>query len=94
MKLAQLYLVTSTLIGISTLSTPTTAIADTNIGEIIREGDRLDTENITQVKQLRDIAPSDWSYEALRNLRQKYGCIETVYGIGYRLRSESRSIRM
>ena len=30
---------------------------------------------VTSVSQLRDVSPSDWSYEALRSLVERYGCI-------------------
>lgn len=30
---------------------------------------------LTNVSQLRDIAPTDWAYEALRSLVERYGCI-------------------
>ncbi|MEB3308939.1 MAG: iron uptake porin [Snowella sp.] len=30
---------------------------------------------VTNVSELRDIAPSDWAYEALRSLVERYGCI-------------------
>lgn len=30
---------------------------------------------ITNVSELRDIAPSDWAYEALKSLVERYGCI-------------------
>jgi hypothetical protein len=30
---------------------------------------------ITPVSQLRDVAPTDWTYEALKNLGDRYGCI-------------------
>ena len=30
---------------------------------------------ITNVNQLRDVSPQDWSYEALKNLVENYGCI-------------------
>jgi hypothetical protein len=32
-------------------------------------------EQITSIRQLRDVSPQDWSYEALRNLVENYGCI-------------------
>ncbi|MDJ0570974.1 MAG: iron uptake porin, partial [Pleurocapsa sp. MO_192.B19] len=32
-------------------------------------------EQITNVNQLRDVAPTDWAYEALRSLVDRYGCI-------------------
>ncbi|MEM7759013.1 MAG: iron uptake porin [Cyanobacteria bacterium P01_A01_bin.40] len=34
-----------------------------------------DLGQVTNVNQLRDIAPTDWAYEALRNLVDRYGCI-------------------
>ncbi|WP_013322825.1 iron uptake porin [Gloeothece verrucosa] len=30
---------------------------------------------VTNVNQLRDVSPSDWAYEALRSLVERYGCI-------------------
>ena len=32
-------------------------------------------EQINNVNQLRDVAPTDWAYEALRSLVDRYGCI-------------------
>ncbi|MDJ0590715.1 MAG: iron uptake porin [Pleurocapsa sp. MO_226.B13] len=32
-------------------------------------------EQITNVNRLRDVAPTDWAYEALRSLVDRYGCI-------------------
>jgi len=32
-------------------------------------------EQITSVNELRDVAPTDWAYEALRSLVERYGCI-------------------
>jgi hypothetical protein len=38
--------------------------------------DRNNTlEQINNINQLRDVSPRDWSYEALRNLVESYGCI-------------------
>lgn len=33
-------------------------------------------DQITNVSQLRDVEPTDWAYEALRQLVERYGCIE------------------
>ena len=30
---------------------------------------------ITNVNQLKDVSPTDWSYEALRSLSERYGCV-------------------
>ena len=32
-------------------------------------------EQVTNVKQLQDVSLTDWSYEALRSLSERYGCI-------------------
>jgi hypothetical protein len=32
-------------------------------------------EQVTNVSQLRDVSPSDWAFEALRSLVERYGCI-------------------
>ena len=32
-------------------------------------------ERVTSVSELRDVQPTDWAYEALRQLIEKYGCI-------------------
>jgi hypothetical protein len=46
---------------------------------IPKELNSLDNINgmsqITNVKQLRDVTPTDWAYEALRSLVDRYGCI-------------------
>lgn len=34
-----------------------------------------DLEQVTNVNQLRDVSPSDWAYEALRSLVDRYSCI-------------------
>ena len=49
--------------------------------EVIQAAPNLDTEDNTQMDQitavsdLRDVAPTDWAYEALRSLVERYGCI-------------------
>jgi hypothetical protein len=32
-------------------------------------------QQINSIRQLRDVSPTDWSYDALRNLVENYGCI-------------------
>ncbi|MBE9046920.1 carbohydrate porin [Pleurocapsales cyanobacterium LEGE 10410] len=34
-----------------------------------------DLPQVTNVNQLRDVSPTDWAYEALRSLVDRYGCI-------------------
>ena len=61
------------------------AIAQTE-GDII-ESDRAvppGLEQVTNVSQLRDVAPTDWAYEALRSLVDRYGCISGFPNQAYR----------
>ena len=37
--------------------------------------DSDEMSQITNVQQLRDVSPTDWAYEALRSLVDRYGCI-------------------
>ena len=41
-------------------------------------------EQVTNVNQLRDVSPTDWSYEALRSLVDRYGCISGFPDLTYR----------
>jgi len=54
-----------------TQTSETLPIESTNESET--QTDSMD--QVTNVSQLRDVAPSDWAYEALRSLVERYGCI-------------------
>lgn len=41
----------------------------------VRTGNDDAMGQVTNVNQLRDVAPTDWAYEALRSLVERYGCI-------------------
>ena len=41
-------------------------------------------EQVTNVNQLKDVAPTDWAYEALRSLVDRYGCISGFPNQTYR----------
>ncbi|HEY9771640.1 MAG TPA: iron uptake porin [Coleofasciculaceae cyanobacterium] len=40
-----------------------------------QEGKTNPSNQVTNVNQLRDVSPTDWAYEALRSLVDRYGCI-------------------
>ncbi|BAU66143.1 porin type major outer membrane protein [Stanieria sp. NIES-3757] len=64
------------LVGISVLGFSNTVQAQTV--DVIQEVEQYSTESIdqvTNVNQLRDVSPTDWAYEALRSLVDRYGCI-------------------
>lgn len=46
---------------------------ETYSGEDVLETD--EQEQVTSVSELRDVSPTDWAYEALRSLVERYGCI-------------------
>ena len=59
--------------------------------ELLRQIDRYGQEaqnksigQVTNVNQLRDVAPTDWAYEALRSLVDRYGCISGFPNQTYR----------
>ena len=39
------------------------------------QGTSSNLNQVTNVNQLRDVSPTDWAYEALRSLVDRYGCI-------------------
>ncbi len=45
------------------------------IEKYTQQGKENSINQITNVNQLRDVSPTDWSYEALRSLSDRYGCI-------------------
>jgi hypothetical protein len=47
-----------------------------NVLEKIRRYSNNDIGQVNSASQLQDVSPSDWAYEALRNLVERYGCIE------------------
>jgi len=49
-----------------------------------QEGKTNSRNQVTNVNQLRDVAPTDWAYEALRSLVDRYGCISGFPNQTYR----------
>ncbi|HEY9635413.1 MAG TPA: iron uptake porin [Coleofasciculaceae cyanobacterium] len=45
------------------------------INRYSREGVSNSQDQVTNVTQLTDVRPTDWAYEALRSLVERYGCI-------------------
>jgi hypothetical protein len=57
-------------------SVPTDATVLQQIEHYSNDSPAEDTiEQVTNVSQLRDVSPSDWAFEALRSLVERYGCI-------------------
>ena len=45
------------------------------IEEYSQDARQNNIEQVTNVNQLKDVSPTDWSYEAIRSLSDRYGCI-------------------
>ena len=54
------------------------------INNYSQEGQTNSPAQVTNVNQLRDVAPTDWAYEALRSLVDRYGCISGFPNQTYR----------
>ncbi|BAQ59786.1 hypothetical protein GM3708_191 [Geminocystis sp. NIES-3708] len=48
---------------------------DTTLQQITEYNDTQPMSQVTSVSQLRDVSPTDWAFEALRSLVERYGCI-------------------
>lgn len=77
-------MVTNNIVGKSLLLAPVwTALVLTMTAEantVLPQVDRYVTDNgalgqVTSVSQLRDVQPTDWAFQALQSLVERYGCI-------------------
>ncbi|MGF1604362.1 MAG: porin, partial [Thermosynechococcaceae cyanobacterium] len=50
-------------------------LADTSVSELMAETDSDDVGQVTSVSQLSDVRPTDWAFQALQSLVERYGCI-------------------
>jgi hypothetical protein len=48
---------------------------DAMLDSISQYNESATMDQVTSVSQLRDVSPTDWAYEALRSLVERYGCI-------------------
>ena len=74
----------------SSASAQSISSADSNtqildqINNYSQEGRTNPQNQVTNVNQLRDVSPTDWAYEALRSLVDRYGCISGFPNQTYR----------
>lgn len=59
----------------ATPGTPNNGDVLNQINRYSREGNSASQDQVTNVTQLSDVRPTDWAYEALRSLVERYGCI-------------------
>ena len=69
----------------------TSVLAQSTTNKLLQQVEQYGEENqnnsvnqITNVNQLRDVSPTDWAYEALRSLVDRYGCISGFPNQTYR----------
>lgn len=72
----------NTVTKVSQLAPDSLNNSDTPASDILKQINSYSNENgnnslgqVTNVTQLSDVSPSDWAYEALRSLVERYGCI-------------------
>ncbi|MFM7512557.1 MAG: iron uptake porin [Cyanobium sp.] len=59
-------------------SGPTAVAAEWNLTETnhyVMHGARAGQEQVTSITQFSDVRPTDWAYQALSNLIERYGCV-------------------
>lgn len=65
------------LVAPTTWATPLNSL-ETDLSPLNEVSDSLSEEidQVTSVSQLRDVQPTDWAFQALQSLVERYGCIE------------------
>jgi len=51
------------------------SVSQIETGKTIPQSKNITINQITSVSQLKDVQPTEWGYEALRSLVERYGCI-------------------
>ena len=70
MKLFQKLLLAPAALGL--LAPVAANAADVNIAGLSQYGTE---EQVTSITQFSDVQPTDWAYQALSNLIERYGCV-------------------
>ncbi|MDZ7993016.1 MAG: iron uptake porin [Nostoc sp. EfeVER01] len=56
----------------------------TNVGELSEAQESNDMSQVTSVSQFSDVQPTDWAFQALQSLVERYGCIAGYPNSTYR----------
>lgn len=62
------------LIGLAVQAVPATA-QSTSVNQLMSNTKQDSVGQVTSVSQLSDVQPTDWAYQALQSLVERYGCI-------------------
>ncbi|NJK30814.1 MAG: iron uptake porin [Acaryochloris sp. RU_4_1] len=50
-------------------------LADTSVSELIRDTEEDAISQVTSVSQLSDVQPTDWAFQSIQSLVERYGCV-------------------
>ncbi|WP_028952941.1 S-layer homology domain-containing protein, partial [Synechococcus sp. CC9616] len=73
MKLFQQLLVAPAALGL--LAPVATQAADFNVDAMAEYAPSSRKEQVTSITQFSDVYPTDWAYQALASLIERYGCV-------------------
>ncbi len=73
MKLFQQLLVAPAALGL--LAPVAASASELNLDDVNRYAGKASADQVTSVSQFGDVKPSDWAYQALSNLIERYGCV-------------------
>ncbi|BBD58287.1 S-layer region-like protein [Nostoc sp. HK-01] len=81
--------IASIVIGLNAIAATTVSANPTIQSNVISETNSADSENeiqgqVTSVSQLTDVQPTDWAFQALQSLVERYGCIAGYPNSTYR----------
>ncbi len=68
-------LVAPVLLGASIVLAASPAKAEVSVAELTQESNTQSQSAVTSVSQLSDVKPTDWAFQALQSLVERYGCI-------------------
>jgi Carbohydrate-selective porin, OprB family/S-layer homology domain len=68
-------LVAPVLLGASIVLAASPAKAEVSVAELMQDSNNQSQSAVTSVSQLSDVKPTDWAFQALQSLVERYGCI-------------------
>ncbi|MFO0037330.1 MAG: S-layer homology domain-containing protein, partial [Synechococcaceae cyanobacterium] len=73
MKLFQQLLVAPAALGL--LAPMAVSAAEINLTDINAYSSKGSADQVTSINQFSDVRPTDWAFQALSNLIERYGCV-------------------
>jgi len=62
-------------IGVGLMAPLAVSAADINLNDVNRYAATGSADQVTSVNQFADVRPTDWAYQALSDLIERYGCV-------------------